>query len=490
MRASGEATEPDVLARPEAGGKVIRGGALRGGGYLAGMALGAGVAVLLLRHLGVVDFGHYVTVMALVAIAGGIAEGGLTVIGQRQWTHAEDEEARKRLVADIVGIRLAFTGTAMLVATAFAAIAGYGATLVAGTAIAGTGAILAVTATTLALPLSVQLRLGALTLVDFTQQLASFVGITVLVVAGATLLPFFGVQVFAGICTIAVALLLAKGATSLRPRFDRQEWKVLLKAIGPVAVAVAVNQLYLRVLVVLMSLLATAEQTGLFATAFRVNDIFVGLPIFMVGAAFPVLAHAGRADEARLAYALQRIAQVALVVAIVVVLGVSIAAVPIVKILGGAQYADAAPVLRIQIFALIGASLTQVWSLGLVAIERQRALVVTNGVALLAAVTYGLVLIPPLDAKGASIAAVCGELTLALANLTMLVRARPALRPDPSFLWRVALSAALGAACALLPIPALAAGVIAPIVFLAAAVVTHALPREVLVELLRRGAPA
>jgi O-antigen/teichoic acid export membrane protein len=484
------AAEPDVIAGSEAGGKVIRGGALRSAGYLAGMVLGAGVAVLLLRHLGVVDFGHYVTVMALVSIAAGVAEGGLNVIGQRQWTHAGDAAARKRLIADIVGIRLVLTGSAMVIATGFAAVAGYGGTLVLGTALAGAGTVLAVTATTLAMPLTMQLRLGAITAVDFTQQLGTFVGITVLVVVGATLLPFFAVQLFAGGCTIAVALLLAGKATSLRPRFDRGEWLTLLRAMGPVAVAIAVNQVYLRILVVLMSLMSTAHQTGLFATAFRVNDIFVGLPIFMVGAAFPVLAHAGRADEARLAYALQRLAQVALVVALAVVLGTAIAAETVVKILGGAQYAGAGPVLRIQIFALIGASLTQVWSLALVAIDRQRALVITNAVALAIAVVLGLVLIPARDAMGASIAAACGELTLALANLTMLVRARPALRPDPGFLWRVGLSAALGAACALLPIPALAAAVVAVIVFILAALVTHALPREVLIELLRRGAPA
>jgi O-antigen/teichoic acid export membrane protein len=484
------AAEPDVIAGPEAGGKVIRGGALRSGGYLAGMALGAGVAVLLLRHLGVVDFGHYVTVMALVAIAAGVAEGGLNVIGQRQWAHLEDAASRKQLIADIVGIRLALTGAAMVIATGFAAIAGYSGTLVLGTALAGAGTVLAVTATTLAMPLTMQLRLGAITAVDFTQQLGTFVGITVLVVIGATLLPFFAVQLFAGGVTIAVALLLAGNSTSLRPRFDRVEWVRLLRAMGPVALAIAVNQVYLRILVVLMSLMSTAHQTGLFATAFRVNDIFVGLPIFMVGAAFPVLAHAGRENEARLAYALQRVAQVALIVAIAVVLATAIAADEVVKILGGEQYAGAGPVLRIQIFALIGASLTQVWSLALVAVDRQRALVITNTVALAIAVVLGLVLIPARDAMGASIAAAVGELTLALANLAMLVHFRPALRPDPGFLWRVALSAALGAACGFLPIPALAAAALAVVVFVAAALVTHALPREVLIELLRRGAPA
>jgi hypothetical protein len=48
----------------------------------------------------------------------------------------------------------------------------------------------------------------------------------------------------------------------------------------------------------------------------------------------------------------------------------------------------------------------------------------------------------------------------------------------------------LGAAVALLPVPALVAGIIAPAVFLVAAYATHALPREVLIELTRRGAAA
>ena len=66
MSAGGEI---DVLRTGEAGGKVIRGGALRGAGYAAGILFGAGTSVLLLRHLGVEEFGRYGIVIALLELS-------------------------------------------------------------------------------------------------------------------------------------------------------------------------------------------------------------------------------------------------------------------------------------------------------------------------------------------------------------------------------------------------------------------------------------
>jgi len=50
------ATADDVLTSPEAGGRVIRGSAWRGG---TGGLVGVGTAALLLRHLGVAESGRY-----------------------------------------------------------------------------------------------------------------------------------------------------------------------------------------------------------------------------------------------------------------------------------------------------------------------------------------------------------------------------------------------------------------------------------------------
>lgn len=478
--------ESDVLESREAGGRVIRGGALRGSSYLLGSGLGALAAVLLLRHLTVADWGRYVTVMALIAIVNGLSEAGLTVTAQQAWTATNDPKARRNLLGDLIGLRISLTSVLVFVMVGFTLISSRPHSVVLGTVIAGGGAVLVALATALALPLSVSLRLGAVTAIDLTQQVVTFAGIGVLVAVGAALEPFFAVQIAAGLCAAVVGYAFVRGSISVRPRFVWNEWWPLVRTAAPIAFAVVVNQIYLRVLVVLMSLLATAHQTGLFGAAYRVNDVFVGLPVFIVGAAFPLLAHAADRDDKRLAYALQRLFEVAFVVALFIVVGLVVAADPVVRILGGVKYAAAGPVLRIQICALIGASMTQVWSLGLVAARRQRALIVTNGLALAMALVLGLVLIPPLHAKGAAIAAVAGELMLAAANLFMLVRARPLVRPRIGMPLRALVAAGLGLLCALLPLPALVDGVLASGAFALAAILFRALPREVIVALLRR----
>ena len=113
-------------------------------------------------------------------------------------------------------------------------------------------------------------------------------------------------------------------------------------------------------------------------------------------------------------------------------------------------------------------------------IRRQRALILTNCVALATALVLGATLIPVLDAKGAAISAVVGELVLAAITATMLVRARPSLRPPLGRLARVLVAGGAGAAAGLLvPVGDVVGAVVAVVVFAAAAFALRAVPLEV-----------
>ena len=146
-------TDPDghALTAPDAGGKAIRGGAMRVVGFGAGLLLTAVASVFLLRHLGVVRFGQYTTVIAIVTVVQGVTDAGLTVVGQRVYVHA-DAERRRTLLADLVGIRLVLTPLGIALGVLFAVVAGYPDALVTGTVVAGIGVVLAVVAAALAMP--------------------------------------------------------------------------------------------------------------------------------------------------------------------------------------------------------------------------------------------------------------------------------------------------------------------------------------------------
>jgi len=486
------APEPDpdshVLTSPEAGGKAIRGGAIRTAGYGAGLLLTAVASIFLLRHLGPARFGQYATVVAIVTIVQGVTDAGLTLVGQREYVHA-DAARRRTLLADLVGIRLVLTPLGVALGVLFAVAAGYPDALVTGTLLAGLGIVLAVVAATLTMPLSVDLRYGAVTATDLARQLVIVAGIVALVAAGAGLVPFFAVYVAAGAVAVAVALAFVGTRGWVAPRFAWREWRPLLRTAAPIALSSVVNVTYVRTLIILASLLATAEQTGLFAVSYRVSEILLGVPQLMIGAAFPILVHSGVADERRLAYALQRMGEAALLVGVGVGLVLAVGASPIIAVLAGARYAGAAGVLRIQAVAIAAAFVTQLGTFGLVAVHRQRALVLVNALALATVLALGCTLIPLMQADGAALAASIGETLLALAAMAMLVRARPSLWPDLRYVPKLALAAALGGACALLPVPDAVSTVLAALVYGAVALLSRAVPEELVAALRHRRRP-
>ena len=477
----------DVLRTGEAGGMVIRGGVLRGAGYGAGILLGAGTSILLLRHLGVADFGQYGVVIALLGIVSGVTDAGLTAVGSRELAVRPADE-RPALMRNLVALRILLTGAGVAVAVLFAAAAGYEAVVVAGTAVAGVGVLLLNTQSTLMMPLAIELRYGAITLLETLRHALTLVGVALLVVAGASLFPFFALPVAVGIVCLALTPLAVVGIRAMSPSLDRATAFALLRESLPLAAAIAMNVVYLRLLVLFVSLQTDETETGLYATSFRVFEILLGLPTLVLAVALPLLAVAGAEDRERLRYAVQRLTETALALSLLLVLVTVVLAEPAITLLFGEQYEEAAPMLQVQSFALVGIFLSQVWTLALVSLRRQRDVAIANGIALLAVVALGLVLVEAYEGVGGAAAAVATETLLALLVLGFLARADRTVAPSPGFAWRPLAAAAAATLVALLPLSAWVVAPLAAAVFLGVALAVGAIPPEVLPALRgRRG---
>lgn len=477
----------DILHTPEAGPAVIRGGVIRAAGYGIGVLLAAVTSVFLLRYLGVVDFGRFMTIAALIGIVSGVTDAGLTAVGSRELSTARVGRAREELLASLVALRIVITSLGVVAAVLFAFVAGYDSTLVYGTLLAGVGVLLVNTQATAMLPLSVELRFGRVTAVEVLKHALTLAGVALFVLIGASLLAFFAVQIGVGAVVLALTPLLYGSYRLLRPSLDLRKAAELLRDALPMAAVLAMNVAYFRVLVILMSLLATATATGIFATSFRVFEVVVGLPTLVLSVSLPVLSVAAAGDLERLRFGVQRMTEVALATAVFLVLEIAILAEPAIRLIAGSEYEDAAPVLRIQSLALIGVFLGQTWQLALFAMRRQAVLAGANGIALALVLVLGLVLIPPFDAEGAAVAAAVAETTLAALLLLLLFRAVPQVVPNFGFVLKLALAAALSLALLLLPLPSVAIALLAAGVYGGVVVWSGALPRDVLTVLLGRG---
>jgi O-antigen/teichoic acid export membrane protein len=476
----------DVLDSGQAGGKIIRGGAVRTASYVGGILLGLVSTPFMVRHLGVVDFGLYITVTSLIFIVAGLTEGGLTSIGVREYA-VRDDARRARLMRQLLGLRVVLTGAGVIAALCWVLLAGYANVVVVGTVVSGFGLLLANYHGAFYVPLSVRLRLGTLALIDIFRQALTAAFIILLVLVGASLGAFFWVSVAVGALTIVLVLVLVRGTTPLLPSFSLRGWGELLRESLPFAAAMAVGVLYFRVAVILMSVVASGYETGLYSLGFRIIELVSGVPWLLISAALPILTRAARADAERMQYTMQRLFEVSLILGTWVAIGVGLGSPFAIEVVGGSKFDDAVPVLSILAVGMVGTFLVATWSHGLLSLRRNRALLFANLLALCVGVGLTLVLAPDHGAVGGAIATTATEFVLAATYAVLLVRGRRDLRPSLSVVPRVVLAAALAVGpMLLLGPPSVVAAVVASAVFFAVLLATRALPPEVIQALRRR----
>ncbi len=482
----GTATLPtDVLDRPEAGAKVIRGGAVRGISYGATILLTAAVVPLMTRHLGVADFGRFVIASSVVMLVAGITEFGLSGIGTREYALAAPGE-RRELLANLLGLRTVLTLAGLAVAALLMVLGGYPRVVIAGMLVSGFGLMLLNVQQTYSISLTAQLDWGAASIFELINSAVVAAGTVLLVLIGAQLFPFFLVSVASSAAALVACAVYLRRRVSLLPRFEVSAWRGLAHDALPYAAAATVAIFYPRIGLLVVSLISDAHQTGYYSTAYKVVEVIGGTSGLIANSAFPLFARAGRDDHERLRYAVGKVGDTALIAGAYVTLSLVVAAPFVIEVIGGKGFEPAVPVLRLQALALLGGFLAATWSYTLLSLRMHGALLRVTLAALVVSVALSVALVPSLGAEGASIASAVSELAVAGGYLLALARGHTPMRPSLAALPRVALAVAVGACALLLPLPSIAQWAIASTAYLALIVLLRVFPVELVHVLLRR----
>lgn len=420
MTDPGDPRGADPLAGIGASGQAARGGALRAGAWTASAALSFISIPLLVRHLGVPEFGRYIAVLAVVNIAALTSDLGLTTVALREWG-ASDAAQRADRIRPLFGIRLTVVTAAALVAIGFAAIASWPTRMVEGTAIACAGLYGMVFTDLAIVGLSGSLRFRSVAAIEVVRAALGTLAIVVLVIADARLTAFFIAWACTMLATAVVATRLANGLVSTRPTL--RGWRPLLTETLPFAAASVVHVVYFRTVVVITSLQAPARQAGFYATVFRVTEFAAAVGGALAGTVTPLLAHAERTDLQRFrAEALRTVARMtAAGVGVALVLGLG--APLIMQVIGGDATDGAVAVMRIQAPALLATFASFGLSTILLVLRRYRSLLAINVLGLAVVLVLALLLVPDHGAKGGATAVLAAEWLIALTQAGVLWRA-------------------------------------------------------------------
>jgi O-antigen/teichoic acid export membrane protein len=279
------------------------------------------------------------------------------------------------------------------------------------------------------LGVSMILRSYLLAVRSLFQGLELFAADAIVIVMDRALLLLAGVATLAlgyGIRGLAVAFVASRVLSfglaarlarrqlgSFRLRFDRHVWVDLQLQALPIGSFLAVWSVYSYIDTVLLSMLRGATDTGIYAAAYKIYEGFAYVPAVLASVLTPRLASYYATDRIGHRRLARQGLGVSVVLAIVAGVPLFVFARPIVLLLFGHGYADAADVLRILVIGFPG--MFVIWMLVVLAMSahRGRLMLETSLIGCATNVGLNLWLIPSYGVRGAAAATILGDIVCA-----------------------------------------------------------------------------
>jgi O-antigen/teichoic acid export membrane protein len=454
---------------------------VQGAGILASAAISFFTFVAVTRGLGPEAFGDFTAAMVFLFIPVVVADLGLSTAVLREISAAPDR------TEPAMQASLPFRALFSAVVVAAAAAIGFALPLNDRTTdailIAAVGSFLTLMTLALLPVLQAQLRMHWAVAGNVTGRLVTL-GATL----GALELGLgFKSMVWAQVIGIAVTFLIHLGAVgrtvSLRPVIDPPYWRALFVGSLAIGLAIGLSQIYFRVDALLLALLRSSEEVGLYGAAYKFIELAQIGVAAVATSLFPPLAGFVAEQSPRARGLVQKGFDVLLAGGVFGTIVMLAFPTEIITYTAGPEFKDAVPALQLLApYVLLAAVIAALWPV-LLASEHDRTLLVTSLGVLILNVALNLALIPAYGYMAAAVVSTVSEAAV-LVPLALAVR-RVGLLPDLGYAPQVGgAGAALVLAAWLVPGPALVAAAVGSAAYAAILLATPGTVNEVARSLL------
>lgn len=399
-----------------------------GKGFIA--VLGIITVKMLTYYLGKEGYGQYTTAFEFLAFFSIAADLGLYTIGVREM--AKDEKKIPLIIGNILTVRTFLCAVMIGIAIIAAYLTPqYQNTFIPyGVVLVGIAMALNIMTSTVSTVLQVHLKMEY-------NSLASVIGkiVTVGYMAAVIFLLYpgnfsegFYQLIWAGIGGNAVMLAVtyhySSKYTRIRYRLDKSFLKdVMLKAL-PYGIALVLNTIYFRIGSVLLSLIKTTDDVGIYGVPMRMLEAVGIIPLYFMNAVLPVLTRSLDRKDGSHGKIIQYAFDFLVIGSMPIVAGTVVLAYPIVYLIASPEFLSNTSVgfygsdvaLQILIFALAFSFINSLFGFILVADNRQMKLLTRNAIGAALTIFLDLILIPQWGVRGAAFSNVVTELYVAVAS--------------------------------------------------------------------------
>ncbi|OGL62675.1 hypothetical protein A3C09_02760 [Candidatus Uhrbacteria bacterium RIFCSPHIGHO2_02_FULL_47_44] len=395
-------------------------------GKVFSILIGLATVAILTRALGTEQFGEYTTVATFLQFFGILVDFGLTLT---LLVMISEKGANEEQVAgNFLGLRLVSGFLLFALAPIIVLAFPYSSTIKQAVLFGAFAYFLMGGASLLVGVFQKHEAIWRAALAELINRFVLLVTIAILAWLNFGVVAFTAAAILANAIWFLVMIRFARPFVHIRPRFEIETWKKIFLHSWPIAVSIIFNLMYLKGDILLLSLFRSQTEVGLYGVAYRVIDILTVIPTMFMGLLLPSLTLAWtNGDHEQFRSRLSRTFDLFMVFVIPVIAGAQILGVQLIELIAGQGYEQGGAVLKVLILALFGVFVGTLFGHLVVALNKQRAMIL--GYAATAAVTLAgyLYVIPRFGMYGAAWMTVFSEALIAIITFIVVFRTSGAL---------------------------------------------------------------
>ena len=191
------------------------------------------------------------------------------------------------------------------------------------------------------------------------------------------------------------------------PRFHLRRWRTIVAQSFSVGIIQIVNLLYLKADLIILSIVSTSTDVGIYGVAYAIINFFLVLPSIFMTSLLPAMTNAG---EAGLGKIVDRAIRYLAAAGVLVATGTLCFGAQVIRVLAGEKFAAAAVPLSILAVSCVFSYLNAALGFASVARNRHHKMVVVSILGLVVNVMMNLLVIPLYGINGAATAYLVSEL--------------------------------------------------------------------------------
>ena len=329
---------------------------------------------LIARYLGQEGFGYFSTIYAFLAIFGILIDLGLQMTTTQLISDPNEDE--NKILSNALTIRLIasiiFLGLAPLIILLFP----YPKIIKIGVAIATLGFVFHSLISTLTSLFQKYLIMHKFVISDIIAKII-FVGVVVSTIYfNWGLLGIIAAMVADGAFSFIILLYFATKLIKIRLAFEFSVWRKILNKTWPIALTIALNLIYFKGDIFIMSLIRSQAEVGLYGAPYKILEVLINIVYLFLGLILPLLATAVAIKNFdKLKIIIQSTFNFLIILTIPMIVGGFFLGRPLMIIMAGPDFAISGEIIKILLLATGAIYLAGLFGYVVVACNQQKKMI-------------------------------------------------------------------------------------------------------------------